>query len=256
MKQINKNVKVCAALVAALLSLSANGHAFNEKDAAAKWNSVKGSRSESSFLINLFLTEDMPGEFPHRVRARLREIATANDAELLLKMLIDPSKKEQHISAYTLLKECKGDDHVALLEHYFGITDNRDVRNELFNLITERNSPAAFASATRIIDDLYTRGQHDEAIGFLDYMVRFNNHEIRQDVISGVSSSSEIIKAASYVALRNYPDEEVEAIVNNAMVSEHTEVEGEEKFQSARSGSIQSSDEAGAFRAATKSKVI
>lgn len=233
---MKRNAKVCVATLAALLSLSANGFAFNEQDAAAKWDAVKGSRNESSFLINLFLEEKMPGEFPHQIRARLREIASVGDAEELLILLVDQEKRKYHTSVYTLLSELKGDEYVELYQKYFHLAQKQETRNKLINLISAQNSPAAFAAAVDLVNSLHTQGLHEEAIVLINYMTRFSNKEIRSDVIDGVSSSSEIVRAASYVALRNYDDEEAEAVVNKALATENAIMQGEERFNAKKRG--------------------
>nr|VFK58131.1 MAG: pre-peptidase C-terminal domain-containing protein [Candidatus Kentron sp. TUN]VFK67125.1 MAG: pre-peptidase C-terminal domain-containing protein [Candidatus Kentron sp. TUN] len=225
-----------------ILAFSNIAYSFDKENANLKWDAVRGTLEESTFLIDLFIREKMPGEYPQLVKQRFREIATPTDAALLLDKLVDPGQRNQHIFVYTLLKELEGDDFVRLLHTYFDRAPSRDVRNKLFNLITRQNCVVSFKVATKIIGSLQIRGLNDEAIAFLDYMVRFNHPDIRQEAINGVSSASTIIRAASYVALRNYPDQEVQSIIDNALSTETAKITGEENYQRYGNSSVSPTD--------------
>ncbi|NOX91141.1 MAG: hypothetical protein GXP18_01425 [Gammaproteobacteria bacterium] len=225
---MGKVVKSCA-IILFIVSLPGIVHSFDEESSSLQWDTVRGSSEESGFLMNLFIGERMHGEYPILVKQRFREIAQLNDAVFLLDKLFDPDQRDQHTHVYTLLKEIQGDDFVLLLESRFFSAANQGLRNKLLNLITNQNSVAAFGSATRIIERLQAEGLYDEAMGYLGYMVRFDHFDIRQEAINGSQSSSNIIRSASYVTLRNYPDEEVESIIDDALAAETATVAGEER---------------------------
>ncbi len=133
-------------------------HAFDVDAAYQQWLTVQDKPDESEFLINLFIEEQMYGEYPQIVRQRFREIASIDDAKILLQQLIDTEQQDKHISVHTLLKEFSGDEFILLCEGYFYQATRYGMRNKLFNLITRQNSLSAFESATRALDALQEQG--------------------------------------------------------------------------------------------------
>ena len=116
------------------------------------------------------------------------------------------------------MKELSDDEIVPLFEGYFSRSSDQNTRNRLINLISKRNSIVSYNAVGRCLERLEKEGNQDEAVAYLNYMVRFNQPDIRKAVIADVSSKSSIVKAASYVALRNYPDAEVLTIIENALL--------------------------------------
>jgi len=217
---INKTVKFLCFVLYALLFYAGSVHAFNEEAANTRWHAVKGTPHESVFLMELFINERMPGRYPWLVKQRFKEVATPRDAAFLLDQLIDPGLRKAHTSVFTLLRLLKGDEYVSLFEDYFYRTSNKDTRNKLFNLITQQNSAAAFSAAIRIMESLQTEPFGSKLTGLLNYMVRFDHPDIRDEAMAGAFSPSDIVRAASYVTLRNYPDKEVESVIDDAIVTE------------------------------------
>jgi len=110
---------------------------------------------------------------------------------------------------------------IPLYEEYFQSSTEIEIRKNLYNLITRHDSVVAFDAAIKIIQTLQTKNLDEfELNSCLNYMVRFKNSEIRQKIIDYASSPDAIVRAASYVALRNYPDEEVKTIITNALNNE------------------------------------
>lgn len=221
-------LRALALILLSLLSFSSVAYAFDENAANARWLALKGSTDEALFLIDLFLTERMPGDFPHLVKQRFGEICSPSDAAFLLEKYVNPEEKSQHSFIYTLLNEINGDEFVFLLDEYYRLATNDDTRHRIFNLITKQNSPEGFRTAINILTSMQTQDINLDSMPFLDYMVRFTHPDIRQDIIDNAFSPSKLIRAASYISLRNYPDEQVKLIIDNAL--------GDEEAVSARSG--------------------
>lgn len=215
-----QHITIFILLFFALFSLPTAAYSFDKDVADSRWAAVRDTGEEATFLIHLFLTERMPGEYPHKVRKRFREIASRSDALYLLDRLLGPAQKKEHAFAYTLLKEVADQDLSELFEEYFYRTADQDIQNKLFNLMTRKNSLRAFRNARGCINQLFQQGRDDEAIAYLDYIVRFDHPDIRSELITDASSASNIVRAVSYVALRNYPDMEVRSIIDNALSSE------------------------------------
>lgn len=225
-----KSITVFTTVLFVLSCLSGAALSFDKDAADRQWDAVRGTEQESSFLIGLFIAERMPGDYPHNVRERFGEIADRSDAVYLLDKLIDPSLKKQHTAVYTLLKELSDDEIVPLFEEYFFRSSDKNTRDRLINLISKKNSITSYNTAGRCLEGLNKAGNQDEAVMYLNYMVRFNQPDIRGAVIAAVSSKSSMIKAASYVALRNYPDAEVLTIIQNALLEVTKELSSESKL--------------------------
>jgi hypothetical protein len=78
------------AIILALLSFHGVAYSITTELATKQWNLVKGTSSESTFLINLFLYEKLSGSFPHTIKKRFYEIASKDDAKILLDNLLNP----------------------------------------------------------------------------------------------------------------------------------------------------------------------
>jgi hypothetical protein len=209
------------------LSLYGISHAITEEEAAQQWDAVKGTVDESTFLMNLFLKERIPGSLPEAVKSRFYEIATPEDATVLLKIWVNSNKKQRPF-ALTLLEGLNGDEFTELFEEYLYLTSDLKIQYRLYNLMAQHNSLSAFRAAVKLINYTQEQGEHRQAIFYLHAMTRFKNSDIRQEIINGTMSPSNITRAASYKALRNYPDDEVMEIIENALSSDTGIIPGEE----------------------------
>lgn len=171
--------------------------------------------------MKLFIEENIPGEYPQLIKQRFKEIANERDVIFLLDKFVDPSQQEAHESIYSLLDVLENDLFIPLYKQYFELSSNREKNNRLFNLITQQNSVVSFKAAISIIERLANEGIEEAYLTlYLGYMVRFNNPDIREDIIKQVSSIHKFVRAASYIALRNYKDDEVKAIIEDAVNNE------------------------------------
>ncbi|MCI5208956.1 MAG: hypothetical protein D3910_09200, partial [Candidatus Electrothrix sp. ATG2] len=219
-------VGITVAITLCFLSFSEPSFSITEEEASAQWNAVKGTKEESTFLINFILNVNMPGFFPETLKERFYEIATPEDAKHLLDNLVNPRFKHK-TTTITLLRGLKGDGFTELLAKYLYLVPDERVQRKIYNLILYQDSSLAFQSAVSYLNYLKKNGKDDRAIFHLSGMRVFENPDIRQEIIAGVSSGSAIIRAASYVALRNYPGDEVMAIIDHALATDTAIIPGE-----------------------------
>lgn len=219
-------VGITVAITLCFLSFSEPSFSITKEEATAQWNAVKGTSEESAFLMKLFLYEKLVGSFPHSVKDRFYEIATPSDAKTLLDKLVNRGFRKK-TSALTLLKGLKGKDFTRLFEKYLYLVSDERVQRKLYNLILYQDSSLAFQAAVSYLNYLKKNGNDDEAIFHLSGMRVFKNPDIRQEIIAGVSSDSVITRAASYTALRNYPDDEVLEIIEHALAIDTEIIPGE-----------------------------
>ncbi|MCI5143067.1 MAG: hypothetical protein D3909_15320 [Candidatus Electrothrix sp. ATG1] len=201
---------------------------MTEEEAALQWDTVRGTAEESTFLRDLFLHERIPGLFPETVKKRFYEIATPEDAVVLLDKWINPNLRGQRTFALTLLAGLKGDYFTELFEKYLYLAPDERAQRRLYNLIIRQNSLPAFRAAVKYIHYVHEKGTYRQAIFYLKGVRMFKHPEIRQEIINGTSSPSSITRAASYAALRNYPDDEVLAIIEDALTNDTGIISGEE----------------------------
>ncbi|MCI5211243.1 MAG: hypothetical protein D3910_21215 [Candidatus Electrothrix sp. ATG2] len=178
--------------------------------------------------MELFKKGGIPGNFLHTVKERFYEIATPADARVLLKTWVDQNMREHHLFADVFLRELKGDEFTQLFEEYLYIASEEKTQWRLFTLLIHQNSLSAFRAALKYIHDVHEKGLHDRAIAYIKRMRMFKHPEIRQEVIEGAASESSITRAVSYIALKNYPDDEVLEIINNALGTDDGIIPGEE----------------------------
>jgi len=203
---------------------------FDQKTITSQWDVVRDTEEESSFLINIFIKKKMSGIFPETVKSRFQEIATSEDAAVLLKKMIDPTRRSQHTSAKTLLRGLKGDNFTKTFEEFLYIATNRKTRRDLYNFIILQNSLIAFRTIVTYMNYLEKEGRNSESLGCLNGIGVFTSPSLRQELISGTTSTSVITRAASYIALRNYFDNEVLAIIEKAMVEDNGIIPGEDEL--------------------------
>ncbi|MCI5142678.1 MAG: hypothetical protein D3909_13345, partial [Candidatus Electrothrix sp. ATG1] len=215
-------LRACCVCVLVLLYCYGTAFSMTEEEAARQWDAVRETAGESSFLINLFLTERMPGAFPHKIKARFKKIATLDDAKLLLNILSDPSRKKEHTSVFILLQLIELDvNYVQLIENHFNRAQNQKLRNRLFNLMTSQDTIHSYLAAIRSIQYVQSAFDNNEAISYLTYFIRYKNQEARRAILDNASSHSTITRAASYIALTNYADEEVMSFIDQAISQEN-----------------------------------
>jgi hypothetical protein len=202
-------------------------HAMTKEDATLQWDTVRGTAEESTVLMKLFKKGKIPGNFLHTVKERFYEIATPEDARILLEKWVDP-KMKQHLFVETLLRGLKGDEFTQLFEEYLYITSDERTQRRLYDFITRQNSSAAFRAALKYIHYVHEKGLYRQATFYIKGMRIFKHPDIRQEIIDGTASESSITRAASYAALRHYPDAEVLAIIENAISTDTGIVPGEE----------------------------
>ena len=200
---------------------------LTKEDATAQWNAVKGTQKESAFIIDFILKINMPGSFPHILKERFYDIATPEDAKYLLDKLVNPRFREK-TTAITLLKGLNGVVFTVLFKEYLYITSSDRVQRKLYNLILYQDSLVAFHITVTYLNYLLENGKEDRVFFHLSGMSVFKNPDIRQTIIAGVSSTSVVTRAASYVASRNYPDEEVLEIIDHALATDTARLLGEE----------------------------
>lgn len=225
---VYKIIRVYSAGMIVFFSLFGSSHAVTEEIADQQWNTVRDTIDESSYLINLFLNERIPGFFPETVKMRFYEIATLEDANRLLKIWINPKLRKQRPFALTLLEGLNGEDFTVLFEEYLYLATDTRAQRRLYNLITHQNSLTAFRAAVKYINHVQDNGLHREAIFYLQGVKIFKHPEIRQEIIDGTTSESSITRAASYKALRNYPDDETMDIIDTALSFDTGYIPGEE----------------------------
>jgi hypothetical protein len=201
---------------------------MTEEEAARKWDIVRDTNDETAFLMDFFLNVRLPGAFPHTVKERFYEIATPEDAKILLKKWVDPKMKKQHPFTETLLEKLEGEEFTPLFEEYLYIASEERTRWRLFTFIIHQNSLSAFRAALKYIHYVHEKGLHDRAIAFIKRMRMFKHPEIRQELIDGTASQSSITRAVSYIALMNYPDDEVLEIIAEALDTDDGIIPGEE----------------------------
>lgn len=219
-------IGITVAITLCFLSFSEPSFSITEEEATAQWNAVKGTKEESTFLINFILKVNMPGFLPDTLKKRFYEIATPDDAKHLLDNLINPRFKHK-TTTITLLRELKGDGFTELFAKYLYLVSDERVQRKLYNLILYQDSPLAFQAAVAYLNYLQKNGKDDRAIFHLSGMRVFEHPDIRQEIISGISSESVITRAASYTALRNYPDDEVLELVDHALATDTETISGE-----------------------------
>lgn len=219
-------VGITVAITLCFLSFSEPSFSITEEEATAQWNAVKGTKEESTFLINFILNVNMPGFFPETLKERFYEIATPEDAKHLLDNLVNPRFKHK-TTTITLLRGLKGDGFTELLAKYLYLVPDERVQRKIYNLILYQDSSLAFQSAVSYLNYLQKNGKDDRAIFHLSGMRVFENPDIRQEIIAGVSSESVITRAASYTALRNYPDDGVLEVVDHALATDTETIPGE-----------------------------
>jgi len=196
-------------------------HAFDENEAIEQWNKVKDTPTEAKFLTELFVNENIPSPYPSLIKQRFQEIMTENDLIFLLDFLVDANQKDKRSFVFSLLQTIDNDTFVLLFGKYHNLTSDLDTRNILFNLITRYGTANAFDVAIGIIESLPDDSlENGLALLYLSYMTRFKQPELKQHIIEGTLSSSTLIRAACYVSLRNYPDDDVETIFAEALESE------------------------------------
>jgi hypothetical protein len=216
--------------VSVFFSLCCYGTSFSmtEEEAAQQWDAVRGTAEETTVLMELFKKGGIPGNFLHTVKERFYEIATPADARVLLKMWVDQNMREHHLFADVFLRELKGDEFTELFEEYLYIASDERTQKRLFEFITQQDSLDAFRAALKYIHYIHEKGHHRQVIFYIEGMRGFKHPEIRQEIIDGTASVSSITRAASYIALRNYPDDEVLAIIEDALTNDIGIIPGEE----------------------------
>ena len=151
---------------------------------------------------------------------------TKTHAKALLAKLVNRGFRKE-TSALTLLEGLRGDEFTKLFEEYLYLVDNERVQNRLYHIILYQDSLSAFRAAVKFLTFLQETGKEKELFFYLSGLSFFKNPDIRQEIIAGVSSGSAIIRAASYVALRNYPGDEVMAIIDHALATDTAIIPGE-----------------------------
>ena len=221
-------IRISCATFFILLYFCEPSFSITEEEAAQQWNAVKGTAKESTILINLFQNGKIPGNFLHKVKERFYEIATPEDATILLKIWTDPELRRKSAFTLPLLKGLKGDEFTPLLEEYLYIAYDQTRQNRLYHLLVKQDSSLAFNAAITFINHLYDSGLYKEAIFYISPISSFKNPDLRQEIIDQTNSDSSITRAACYTALRNYQDDVVLEIINEALQSDNGFIKGEE----------------------------
>jgi hypothetical protein len=183
MTAIHKIFKICCLVALTSFPLLEVCYAVSEETAILQWDSVRGTIDESSYLINLFLNERIPGPFPETVKNRFYEIATRQDADRLLKIWTNPKLRKKRLFALTLLEGLNGDEFTDLFEEYLYIATDIRAQRRLYNLITHQNSLKAFRAAVKYINHVQKIGKQREAIFYLQGVKIFKHPEIRQEIM-------------------------------------------------------------------------
>ncbi len=221
-------LRVCCASVLVLLYCCGTAFSMTEEEAARKWDTVRDTNDETAFLMDFFLNVRLSGAFPHTVKERFYEIATPEDVKILLEKWADPKMKKQHPFAETFLEKLEGEEFTPLFEEYLYIASEERTQWRLFTFIIHQNSLSAFRAALKYIHYVHEKGLHDRAIAYIKRMRMFKHPEIRQELIEGAASESSITRAVSYIALKNYPDDEVLEIIDEALGTDTGIIPGEE----------------------------
>jgi hypothetical protein len=121
-----------------LCALSGRAGAFDQSKADADWSRLRRTAGQSTFLMDRFLTQQMPGLLSGRVKRRVGEIASQRDVTQLLQRYIDPSHRAERETTYSLLEQVVSIDLVALLDQCYRLAEDDDARHDLFNLLVDQ----------------------------------------------------------------------------------------------------------------------
>lgn len=220
--------RVCCVCVLVLLCYCGTSFSMTEEEAAQQWDAVRGTAEETTVLMELFKKGGIPGNFLQTVKERFYEIATPEDAKILLETWVDPKMKKQHLFADVFLRELKGDEFTPLFEEYLYIASAERTQRRLFEFITRQNSLEAFRAALKYVHYVHEKKLYRQTIFYIKGMRGFNHPNIRQELIDGTASQSSITRAVSYIALMNYPDDEVLEIIDEAIDTDDGIIPGEE----------------------------
>ena len=94
-------------------------------------------------------------------------------------------------------------------------------KNTVLSLLTRKNNLEALNFSLELLDDLDISDYHDqEKLSLAFLMKRFTIPEAKTRFIENLFSEKFLLKASSYIGLRNFPDDHVMELIKQAIVSE------------------------------------